>query len=461
MVRGRRFFTLAASAAVVAGLAVAAPAATAASSAAAATVAPGGPGGPSYFDLARKDCVGTAAGTGSKVWYTVAGGVLSDVYEPTIDNTNVSTLQYVVTDGSTFTDLQTRDMTYTVAADPTGMSCTVTSTDAKHGFRLVTTYITDPASDTVLMHTTLQDTPGSSTHLAGLHLYARLDAHVNGNGGGGTENAGANTGVVDTSAGAPVPVVSSTNTVTDAVNRNYAVPTYMALDGTSDQAASVGYEGTASDGLTQLDATHTLTSYTSAPDGHIVATENVTPGSGHEVTLALGFGRSQAQSVSVARTSLSHSFVLTAAKYLLGWAIYDAGLKRPTTQAAHYYLSANVLKASEDKTYPGAIVASLASPWGQSVPAGVTSNGEPSYFGSYREVFARDLYEIFTGLMADGDVASARAATLFLFDRQQLAVGRDAAQLAAERQGRPGHRRPSAGRDRLPDPDGAGVRARQ
>jgi glucoamylase len=423
MARGRRFITLAGCVAILAGLAVASPAATAAR---ADAIAPGAPGAPSYFDLARKDCVGTAAGTGSKVWYTVADGVLSDVYEPTIDNTNVSTLQYVVTDGSTFTDLQTRDMTYAVAADPTGMACTVTSTDAKHGFRLITTYITDPASDTVLMHTTLADTPGSSTSLAGLHLYARLDAHVNGNGGGGTQNAGANTGVVDTSAGAPVPVVSSTNTVTDAVNRNYAVPTYMALAASSDQAASVGYEGTASDGLTQLDATHALTSYASAPDGHIVATEDVTPGSGHEVTLALGFGRSQAQSVSVARTSVSHSFVLTAAKYLLGWAIYDAGLKRPSGQASldrNYYLSANVLKASEDKTYPGAIVASLASPWGQSVPAGVTSNGEPSYFGSYREVFARDLYEIFTGLMADGDVATARAATLFLFDKQQLASG--------------------------------------
>src|SRR6266581_1246427 len=100
-----------------------------------ADVAPGAPGAPSYFDLARKDCVGTAAGRGSKVWYTVAGGALSDVYEPTIDNTDVSTLQYIVTDGSTFTDLQTRDMTYTVAADPTGMACTVTATDAEHGYR--------------------------------------------------------------------------------------------------------------------------------------------------------------------------------------------------------------------------------------------------------------------------------------------------------------------------------------
>ena len=57
------------------------------------------------------------------------------------------------------------------------------------------------------------------------------------------------------------------------------------------------------------------------------------------------------------------------------------------------------------------------------MPAGVTANGEPSYFGSYREVFARDLYEAFTGLLADGDVATARAATLFLFDRQQLPTG--------------------------------------
>jgi glucoamylase len=59
------------------------------------------PGSESYFDLARKDCVGTARNTGSKVWFTVAGGVLSDTYWPTVDATNVHTLQYLVTDGST------------------------------------------------------------------------------------------------------------------------------------------------------------------------------------------------------------------------------------------------------------------------------------------------------------------------------------------------------------------------
>ena len=113
----------------------------------------GAPGALSHFGLARKDCLGTARNTTSKVWYTVANGVLSDVYYPTIDNTNVETLQYVVTDGSTFTDLQTRDMTYTVESKPdsTGMACTVTATAKSGKYRIETEYVTDPARNTVLM----------------------------------------------------------------------------------------------------------------------------------------------------------------------------------------------------------------------------------------------------------------------------------------------------------------------
>src|SRR5450755_3737565 len=118
--------------------------------------ASGGPGATSYLDTARKDCFGTARSTTSKVWFTVAGGVLSDVFSPTIENTNVSTVQYIVTDGRTFADLQQRDMTYSVSSpDPSGMVCRVTSTDTRHSFQLVTDYITDPARDSVVMRTRL------------------------------------------------------------------------------------------------------------------------------------------------------------------------------------------------------------------------------------------------------------------------------------------------------------------
>ena len=88
-----------------------------------------------------------------------------------------------------------------------------------------------------------------------------------------------------------------------------------------------------------------------------------------------------------------------------------------------YYESVNVVRASVDKTFPGALVAGLASPWGQSVPAGNLTDGEPTYFGSYREVFARDLYEGFTTLLLAGDRRTAQATTRFLFDDQQQADG--------------------------------------
>lgn len=130
-------------------------------------------------------------------------------------------------------------------------------------------------------------------------------------------------------------------------------------------------------------------------------------------------------------------FAALLAEYVSQWRAYDAGLDLPTAAglaaagagapalARVGTLSANVLKASEDKTFPGVIVASLASPWGQAVSAGDRPGGAAArYFGSYREIFGRDLYQAFTGLLSVGDVATAQASTRFLLERQQLPDGR-------------------------------------
>jgi glucoamylase len=269
------------------------------------------------------------------------------------------------------------------------------------------------------MRTRLVQAGNDHRHLS---VFVRLDAHVNGNGGGGTANGGADDGVITQG----VPVIGDANTISQATNRDYAVPTFMSLDASSIGASSVGYAGSGSDGLSQLDADHRLANtYRSAPDGHIVATADVTPRHGNETTIALGFGRTQQQSLDTAAASLRTPFAADMAAYLAGWARYDRQLTRPgsSRDAGAYYLSANVIKASEDKTFPGAIAASLASPWGQSVSAGDLPGGKPVYFGSYREVFPRDLYEAVTGLLADGDLATARDATRFMFDRMQLPSG--------------------------------------
>jgi glucoamylase len=399
--------------------------------------APDGPGTLSHFDLARKDCLGTARNTTSKVWFTVANGVLSDVYYPTVDNTNVETLQYVVTDGSTFTDLQTRDMTSTARAlDGSGMACEVTSTPTSGKYRIVTDYVADPSTNALLMRVAFKVDKSVKKTGGALRLYLRFDPTVNGNGGGGTGNGGGDSAATDTSAGHTILVASDTKTVTNAANRDYAQPVYTALDAPFAETTN-GFTGEASDGLTQLDATHALgTSYATASNGNVVQTGRIAAGgdSGGNLnfTVALGFGSSQAAAVSTAESALGDTFDGALASSGRNWDSYDKHLNRPPATLpgigkaradelrASYYVNANVLKASEDKTFPGAIVASMTSPWGQAISAGDPSN---TYFGSYREVFARDLYEIWTGLMADGDLATARDATLYLFERQQQADG--------------------------------------
>ena len=433
MARVRRGGWFATAAGTVAAAALTSTTLAPVAGAAVADPATDGPGALSHFDLARKDCVGTATGRASKVWYTVANGVLSDVYSPTIDATNVETMQFVVSDGRTFSDLQTRDATYTVRADPTGMLCTVTTTAKSGRWRLRTTFGTDPARNTVLVDTRLRGLRGQRTN--GLHLYARLDPSVGGNGGGGSDNAGADSAGVDGRTGALV--ASDTNTVTAATNRDYARPTSLALRADRPFLSSTnGYVGAASDGLTQLDASHRLTaSTTEAPSGNVVDTAEVATRGGR-ATLALGFGRSPSAAVRTAGDSLQRDAWRTFAAYLRGWVAYDAHLKRPPLRLPGlglrqslrmdraYYRSVNVVKASEDKTFAGAVVAGLGSPWGQAVSAGTLQDGKAPYFGSYREVFSRDLYEAFTALLTAGDRETARATTRFLLQRQQLPDGR-------------------------------------
>lgn len=437
----RRRFVLPAAATVIAlaalglsttGAAAVVPAAAAPSGGAAVSgEAAGSPGAVSHQAQSRKDCVGTARNTGSKIWFTVANGILSDVYAPTVDATNVETMQFLVTDGSSFTDLQARDMTYTATADATGMMCTVTSTAKSGAYRIVTTYLTDPSRDSVVIRTRFQALKAGA---GAYKLYVRLDANAGGNGGGGTANGGADTAVVDTSSGTAVPVTYDTNTISQANRTAYAVPSYLALRGDRPfSSLSSGFVGTASDSITQLDATHTLSPATAtATGGNVEQTVGVARDHSGNATLALGFGSTQSSAVKTAGATIGSSALKLTASYLGGWLKYDAGLRVPFLTAPglsgsqriaaikNYYQSANVVKASEDKKYPGAIVAGLDAPWGQSIVANDPNN---LFSNGYREVFSRDLYEAWTALYTDGDLATARDTVRYLLLKSQQANG--------------------------------------
>src|SRR2546430_16491672 len=220
-------------------------------------------------------------------------------------------------------------------------------------------------------------------HEPGLHLFVRLDATVNGNGGGGSGDGGADSGTVAASTGHRVLISYDTNTATNAANRDYAQPVYEALDGPL-TAGSSGFVGTADD---SIDSTNT-----DAVDGNVVQHARVQLADDGTALLALGFGATQNKAVGTAEGSIAGGFDEAFREYKKGWKHYDDSLNKPPQKlkglhgktveqlAGETYLSAYALKASEDKTFPGAIVASLASPWGQARSAGDPPT--PS-FGSY------------------------------------------------------------------------------
>ena len=463
----------------------------------------GAPGGLSYYDEARKDCVGTAADTASTVWYTVADGELSDVYAPTIDNTNVKTLDPIVT-GPGFTALQPRDMTYTVSSlGQTGMACRVIALDTAQHFAIVSDFVTDPSTEAVVIQYSLVALPGAP---AGLHLYLRLNPLLNGHGGGGSGNAGAESATIVPTSRGQIPLSYSTNSFTEALNRGYATPIYAALAASSPFAAvETGFAGSSSDGLAELDSARSLT--TTAPNasaGNVVQTVELSLGSGAPAassggasggdlgaygggsfdsasvcsprriapgatatgvtslspvaiaaaaagaaglstpprpsavssqTVALGFGGTEASALESALDASAAPIAATFLQYQGQWLDYDSQLCSPGGASGHggtalspadqaaYWLSANVIKASEDKSFVGATAASLSSPWGQAVSAGTPVNDLAPYFGSYREVFPRDAYETFTGFLADGDIGTARQMVEYWFDHMQLPDG--------------------------------------
>jgi glucoamylase len=364
--------------------------------------APGAPGGGSSWATGDKTALGTATAAGSKVWFTVAKGVASEVFYPRTDVPDVQDLQYVVTDGSTFADVERDATTHTVSMpDEKSPEYTVTNTATSGKYRLTETYVTDPARSTLLIQTRFQSLDGGA-----YQLYALFNPSLAGSGGNDTGAWDASSGSLVASDGAPV----FGSTVASALKSSAAF-----------SAHSSGYSGTASDGLSDLRAAKHLTNQydTASGAGNIVQTAQVPVGTDTTFTLALGFGADRTAAASAASASLSAGFGAAESAYGSGWHGYLSGKTVPasvsgdTVRRRTYLVGLMTLHGLEDKTFPGANVASLATPWGDYVDGGALNDG-------YHRVWARDLYQQGTALLAAGDAAQAKRMAQWLWDRQQI-----------------------------------------
>ncbi|HEV3355803.1 MAG TPA: glycoside hydrolase family 15 protein [Pseudonocardiaceae bacterium] len=368
-------------------------------------VAPGCCGIASSWSTGDKDALGTSATTTSKVWYTVADGITSEVFYPRADVPNMQDMQYVITDGSTFVDLERDATTHTVAMpDPKSLEYTVTNTAKSGKYRITNTYVTDPSRDTLVIQTRFQSLDGGT-----YQLYLLENPSLAG--GGGNDNAD-----WDATDGALV-----ANDTENLFGSPLTVDSALKVS-TGFTAHDDGYSGTASDCYQDLSAHKALANqYDSLTSpGNAVQCGQIPVAADTTFTVALGYGSSPANAVGAANGSLSSGFASLEAGYRSGWNAYvNARKPAPSSvtgnakELATYYTAEMALHAAEDKTYPGASVAGLATPWGNDV------NGD-SLNDGYHRVWGRDLYEQATGLIADGDTAQAKQMAQFMWNDQWI-----------------------------------------
>ncbi len=357
--------------------------------------APGAPGSAAVWTNGAKTGFGTARGLRSKVWYTVNAGKATEMYYPRIDTPSVRDSQLVITDGRTFTDREDRDTTHrTRVLGGRGLTYRVVNTAKSGDYRITKTYVTDPARSTVLVNISFRSLTGRPYEVYVLHDPALGDD-----------------GTDDTGGGRGATMLSSQPGMGSAVA---AVPALTRI--------SSGYLGT-SDGWTDLRTDHHMNwTYVAPQPGNVVQTGETAltgqPGHRH-LTLAVGFGTTRRAASRVAHASLSGGFATVSTAYASGWRHYLAGLDQIPQSASRWKslwrVSAMVLAASEDKTYRGGFVAAPSRPW-----AWANSLRD---LPVYHAVWSRDLYQIATGLLADGDVAAANRALTYDWTVQQRPDG--------------------------------------
>ncbi len=359
--------------------------------------APGAPGQTLTWAPADKQGFGTSTGQASKVWFTLEHGELTEVYYPRIDTPSFRDLQFVVTDGhSAVAPASTATVQRTELVDGRSLAFRQIDTERHGRWQLTQTVITDPARSTVVVKVGFR----SLTKHA-YHVYLVANPAL--------DNGRPTTGTC----------------TSDGLLAGDGHSASAVLTSTPMLATSCGFKAR-SDGLTDLARHHRLDwHYRSARAGNVVETAETSltgRGAHRQLTLALGFGRSTRNARAAATASLNAGFTRLLHRYETGWHGYLGSLHSPppslasTSERGEYRISEMVLAASEDKTYRGAYVASPTMPW-------VWGTGLQTPTGPYHLVWSRDLYEIATALIADGDTGGARRALHFLLYRQQRPDG--------------------------------------
>ncbi|KZN44009.1 glycoside hydrolase family 15 protein [Pseudoalteromonas luteoviolacea] len=368
--------------------------------------APGAPGDKPFWTYSDKTGIGTSyeaykngqyandAKTGevSKVWFSIAKGMITETMFGLIHQAQIRDMQFIVT-GEDFTITERDELDVFIdylykdaQGRPLSLAYKVISKDKQGRFTLEKHIFTDPDGQTLFVRAKVD------TQLSGVKAFVNVNPYVNNNG------------------------LNDSATVTDKGLVAWEADNFLTLQSSTKFAqASVGFTGS-SDNLNELKENHALTrTYQSTGEtkGNVnwLAELGEVKGSA-TFDLALSFGKSQADSFAQGAAALGKGYDQVLAHYNgqgnhIGWEDYLASLE-PMQRLANYTtdsgkllnVSALVLKAQEDKTHAGALIASLSNPWGDTVAA------EQGHTG-YKAVWVRDFYQVAMAFMAMGDPDTA------------------------------------------------------
>jgi glucoamylase len=355
--------------------------------------APGAPGIPPTWCSSAKEMVGCSIDT-SRLWFTIGGGIINEVYYPRVDIPQIRDLGFLIADGRGFWVEVKRLWQHTIEALVPGIPA-VRVVHHHERFELTLRVVPCEERDALLIDVVL-------TGDESLRPYALLAPHL---GGTGMNN---HAEVADYGG----------HRLLWAQQGPYALALAAVTEGQRDAfgRASAGYTG-ASDGWQDFARNGAMTwEYSSAGPGNVAFLAELP----RSAVLALAFGSSPESAATLALTSLFEPFDRARDRHVANWTQWFAKSRVPAQYlnelpvncAKQFRISTMVLRAHRDKTYPGAMVASLSIPWG---------NTKEEREG-YHLIWPRDLVECAGALLAVDAVREA-GNTLKYLRATQLADG--------------------------------------
>jgi len=360
------------------------------------SVAFGAPGIEPHWTSGEKNGVGTAYHTSCRLWFTLSHGIVNEIYYPHVDAPNTRDFQFLISDGETFCHEEKRDLEHLVEYPERNCAFyRLTNSDRQGRYRLIKHVLADPHRSVLIQHTKVEVLDES---LRGkLRLYALLAPHIARYGAGNSGNL------------ADISSARLLHAQRDAI--------HLIMGCSPDfSRRSVGYVGSSDGWQDLIDNFRMDWEFDTAENGNIALTGEVALSGNGECTIAVACGSSYQSTAAGLLLSLAEPFESHRERFVRQWqrAVINPKFefsKDTGDGGGMYRLSRCVLLAHEDKTFQGALVASLSIPWGE-------TKGDND-LGGYHVVWTRDLVQSATALLATSQTDTPLRALIWLATLQQ------------------------------------------